>query len=165
MNEVVIDTRSTALALPFLTPGLASAEVARVVDLLGRAAALPEIAPLSGLIGAVAPVQADYLDDARIESAWTTLASKLSAPTAPPTSPRRRGELQTLSPAALFLKSLTSDYTGNIPSTPVSLTPKLEPLPDDVLDRARFVLKPEDHFNIDWFIEFHPSLFTPLKIQ
>ncbi len=153
MAEVTIDSQSTALALPFLVPGIATTDADRANEILRRVRQRPESSRLAELITAVSPKNADYLDDIQIEDAWTALVRGLNSPMAPA---RTGTSLHTLRPQDLFLfNRLTPDFAGSIPSTPVSLTPTLEPIPDSVLDDARFKLKPESHSNIDWFVELY----------
>ncbi len=151
-TELIIDARSTAIALAFLIPGVGTRDAKRATDLVNAALPLAETTRLAERIAAASLANKNYLEEAGVEAAWGELALRLAQAIPGATSQPRP---QSLRPQDLFHHGLTPDYSGLIPSTPIVLTPKLEPIPNDPERRAIFSLEPSSNSNVDWPMQLY----------
>lgn len=155
--QVSLHAASTAAALAFNSPLLATREDTRAREVLHRLHELPEVAALANLIAHLSRDGGDYLSDQRVENALVAATQAALRSARPPQL------LRSLSSPPSLLKEINPDYSGVVPSTPVRLMHTLVPPTNAHPEVFKLKIETAGNNPADWIteiLELDPSQFT-----
>ena len=145
-SDFTIDAESTATALAFITPAFATRVDERAIDAIDIISPLPETTALASLISSLSRDKIDYMDDARIETAW--IAQLTAAMPAMSPAPAKAGP----SPPTV-LKEI--NYDPNPARAPIRIVHDLVAPTNAHPNAYRLDLNAKDPNPLDWITEIY----------